>query len=197
MNTTARRGWLTGAAAALVAVLTLLTVLAVVALADAAGRSSVRVPVATDLVADLGEPTGLADGVTLDPHGTVDLLIDVPTTGETLWSLASWLPSLLIGVTTVSLLLLVVAEARRGTPFSGRTVRCLRAIGLIALLGGPLAILVDGIASGVLTDAVLSGPGDPSPTVTFDWLVVGVGFLALAEVIRRGREMREELDEVI
>jgi hypothetical protein len=30
-----------------------------------------------------------------------------------------------------------------------------------------------------------------------DWLIVGVGFLALAEVIRRGRSMRQELDEVI
>lgn len=197
MTTTARRGWLTGAAAALIAVLALLTVLAVVALADSAGRASVSVPVATDLVADLGAPSGLADGVTLDPHGTVDLLIDVPTTGETLWSLASWLPGLLMGATTVVLLLVVVAEARRGTPFSGRTVRCLRAVGLVALLGGPAAILLTGVASGILTDAVLTGPGDPSPVLTFDWLVVGVGFLALAEVIRRGREMREELDEVI
>src|SRR5665648_562023 len=181
MRTTRRADWLGGAAVALVIILGFVAVLAVAGLAEAARRSPTTVAVPISALSPL---TGaglrdLAPGASLDPAGTADVVVADPTTSQVLWSLTTWLPALAIGVAVLVLLLTVVTGARRGDPFTDRT------------------IALGALARSALSDSVLAGSGDLSPAITLDWLIVGMGFLALAEVIRRGRSMRQELDEVI
>ena len=199
MRTTRRPDWLGGAAVALVIILGFVAVLAVAGLAEAARRSPTTVAVPISALSPL---TGaglrdLAPGASLDPAGTADVVVADPTTSQVLWSLTTWLPALAIGVAVLVLLLTVVTGARRGDPFTDRTIGRLRAIGILTLLGGPITIALGALARSALSDSVLAGSGDLSPAITLDWLIVGMGFLALAEVIRRGRSMRQELDEVI
>src|SRR5665648_959473 len=169
MRTTRRADWLGGAAVALVIILGFVAVLAVAGLAEAARRSPTTVAVPISALSPL---TGaglrdLAPGASLDPAGTADVVVADPTTSQVLWSLTTWLPALAIGVA------------------------------ILTLLGGPITIALGALARSALSDSVLAGSGDLSPAITMDWLIVGMGFLALAEVIRRGRSMRQELDEVI
>src|SRR5665648_358613 len=190
MRTTRRADWLGGAAVALVIILGFVAVLAVAGLAEAARRSPTTVAVPISALSPL---TGaglrdLAPGASLDPAGTADVVVADPTTSQVLWSLTTWLPALAIGVAVLVLLLTVVTD---------RTIGRLRAIGILTLLGGPITIALGALARSALSDSVLAGSGDLSPAITMDWLIVGMGFLALAEVIRRGRSMRQELDEVI
>lgn len=140
---------------------------------------------------------GLVAGTEFDAHGTIDVLVADPTPGQVFWSLQSWLPTGAIGIATLVLLLLLVRDARRTGAFTAATVRRLRTIGLIALIGGPVAMALDAASSAYLARSVLASASDVIGDFTLDWLVVGLGFLALSQVMRSGLAMRHELDEVI
>jgi hypothetical protein len=97
------------------------------------------------------------------------------------------------------LLLGVLRRARRDDPFLPATVRRLRVLAIVVLVGGPVAFIVETIAamdlSARVTNRYLGAIFDLTPLGV--WLLVGFGFLAIAEVVNRGRAMRAELASVI
>lgn len=201
MISNASRRWLTSTAVVLGVSLAILTSATVVTAVLAARGEPVSFTLPSSLTPTvLGTPTGslaLAQGVELSPAATVAVRIADPTGAQSAWGTLLWLPSALLGGAAVALVLLAVLRARRGDVFSGGIVGITRAVGLVLLVGGPLVQLLTAVGTSQLTDSALPGGGDFSPAFTFDGPIVGLCVLALAEVMRHGQRLREELDEVI
>lgn len=198
MSTTTGRGWLTSAAAVLGAGLGLLAVATVVMAVQAARGAPVTFPLPA--TAALGSPAGgisPAPGLTVASGATVSVSLADPNSVQSAWGALLWLPSSLLGGTAVTLVLLAVVRARRGAPFTGGVVTLMRTLGVVLLVGGPLVQLLTGLGSYRLAGSALGSGADFAPAFTFDGPVAGLCVLALAEVIRRGQQLREELDEVI
>lgn len=130
------------------------------------------------------------------PTGTVQHLMFALSNG--LGLLVVTLPMLISGHQ-------VATEAMRHDPFTLGMVRQLRKLGLLILIGGALyqavaiaaghALLFDALSA---TPALRSGASlDPHQYLSFWWLLPGLLVLAFAGVIRRGCDLRAELDEVI
>ena len=195
---TIRRGVLTATVAVLAVVLAVVVVATITMIVAVATGKAFTVQIPSRAVTGLtAATTGLVGGATLDPGGTVGVHIPAPTAAQSAWSLVIVAPIALVGITVLTLILLVVLRAWRGQPFTGRVVTTLRAVGLIELVSVPVAQILAAWAIGHLTASVTVGSVDFSPHLTGDWIVVGLGILALGEVIRRGQAIREELDEVI
>ena len=96
-----------------------------------------------------------------------------------------------------SLITRVLAE----DPFTLRMVRRLRVLGVVVLAGGAASELAGYIAARILFASVV--PPDigvwawPDYHATLWWLMPGLILLAVAEVVRRGCTLRDELDTVI
>ncbi len=142
-------------------------------------------------------PDVLDPGAHLSADGTVGVEITDPSVGQSLALALGWMPALAMTVVALILLLRLVRDARRHGPFTTATVHRLRAVAVVALVGGPLGIAAEAVSNALLTRSVLSTGGDVAPHVTFEWLLLGLGFLAVAEVVRTGLALRSELDEVI
>jgi hypothetical protein len=134
----------------------------------------------------------------LDPHGTADLLVAHPSTGQLLAAGLTGLPTALVVGALFLMLYGVVRRARRG-PFDARIVQRLRRIGGIAMVTGVAAQLVE-LAAQVNLSATV-GDRSIAATLPLDallaWVLVGVALFAIAEVVRRGHALRTELDAVI
>ncbi|HEX8627609.1 MAG TPA: DUF2975 domain-containing protein [Catenuloplanes sp.] len=195
-----RPDWLGELQTALVAALTLLGVMAVVNVAAIVGGSPVSVQVPAGAVGGVGGATGgLAAGVAVDPDGTVDVLVSDPTVRQGFAAALVSLPTFVVILALFAMLLGVVRRARRGGPFDGHVVRRLRLIGMVAIVAGVLAGMVELVAQLALTSTVT----DRSISATlslqrmFSWVLVGVASFAIAEVVKRGLAMRAELATVI
>jgi Protein of unknown function (DUF2975) len=156
--------------------------------------------VPTSAVAGVAGATGdLRPGVVTDPHGTVDILVRNPDAGQLVDKALISMPTYLITVTVLVLLLGVLRRARRDNPFLPATVRRLRVIAVVVLVGGQLAFTIETVAamdlSARVTNKHMGTIFDVTPVGT--WLLLGFGFFAIAEVVNRGRAMRAELDSVI
>jgi hypothetical protein len=192
--------WLGELQTALVAALAVLGVLAVLNVAAIVGGLSVSVQVPTGTVDGVAGATGgLAAGAAVDPNGTVDVLIDHPSARQVVAAALVSMPTFLVIVALFAMLLGVVYRARKGGPFDAHVVRRLRLIGLVALVAGVVARLVELFAQLDLTSTVT----DRSTSATlplqslFGWVLVGIALFAIAEVVKRGLAMRTELDTVI
>lgn len=163
----------------------------------AGGTFSVAVPV--DHVSGIGAVTGLRGGASLDPKGEISVAVADPSTGQTVLAILTWLPTAVVVMAMLVLLLSIVGSARRDGPFTTVVARRLRALGFVVTIGGLLAWPAQFLARWALVDTVSSA--GPAATLTFTepltWVLVGVGYIAIAEVVGRGRAMRAELDEVI
>jgi hypothetical protein len=198
-----RRNWLRELHAVLVICLTLGVIGVVVGIVGAiAGRSwggTLPVSVPAEHVSGVGAVTGLRGGASLDPHGDISVAVSDATTRQTVVAMLTWLPTALVVVAMLGLLLSVVRSARHHGPFTTVVVRRLRALGVVVIVGGLLAWPAQFLAQWALVDTVTSA--GPAATLTFaaplTWLLVGLGYIAIAEVIGRGRAMQTELDEVI
>jgi len=198
MSTPTGRGWLTSAAAVLGAGLALLAVTTVVMAVQAARGQPVTFPLPA--AAALGSPPGgaaPAPGLAVAPGATVSVSLADPTSAQSAWATLLWLPTSLLGGTAVALVLIAVVRARRGAPFTGGVVALMRALGVVLLVGGPLVQLLTGLGSYRLAGSTLGAAADFAPAFTLDGPIAGLCVLALAEVIRHGQRLREELDEVI
>lgn len=160
-----------------------------------------RLPVAVPInhVWTTGPLTGVMAGTTLDDRGYIDVYVTEPTLGQSALSVATWLPTAAVLLAMLALLLNLVRGVRRSGPFTTLTVRRLRRLGAVVTAGGVLAAPAEFLARfslvGTVTDA---GPaGTLSLTAPLTWLLAGVGYLAIAEIVNRGRDLRQELDEVI
>lgn len=187
--------WTERVLAALVALAALATLVGLVA----GFSTGFTVQVPADVLPELTSvhPAVLDDGAHLSANGTVGVEIADPTVGQSLALALGWVPALAMTLVALVLLLRLVRDARRHGPFTTATVRRLRAVAVVALVGGPLGIAAEAWSNALLTRSVLSTGGDVAPHVTFEWLLLGLGFLAVAEVVRTGLAMRSELDEVI
>jgi hypothetical protein len=96
-----------------------------------------------------------------------------------------------------------VDDALRGDPFTVRMVRRLRNLGLMVLLGGIVAETTATLAGWALLDAALPNDGllrdlaQPYHQTTVWWLLPGLLLLAFAAFVKRGVDLRAELDGVI
>jgi hypothetical protein len=97
----------------------------------------------------------------------------------------------------------VTGTALRDDPFTPAMVGKLRTLGLLILAGGLVAEAVAFLAGRALLDDVLAGePGLRAGAhlgwyPSLWWLLPGLLVLVFAEVLRRGCDLRAELDEVI
>jgi hypothetical protein len=139
-----------------------------------------------------------AGGATVAADGAVEASVADPSGHQVLLSTLTWLPTVVLVVAVLALLFRALRDARRADPFTARTVRRLRILAVVALVGGEVVAITEAFSGMALVGTVLPSGGFHGVLwLPFGWLFAGIGFLALAELIRRGRAMREELAEVI
>lgn len=151
-------------------------------------------------VAVQGTPrlSGLAPGVHPDPAGQVQVVVDEPTGPQVAWDALRSGPWFVLVVFTLVMLLRVVRTARRGDPFTGANIRRLALTGWALLGGSAVAFLLELVAVTELSAGVVaSGAAGGTATYPFLWAFSSLGFLAVAEVLKRGRALQTELAEVI
>ena len=138
-------------------------------------------------------------GVTVESDGTVEAVITDPTGTQVLLSILTWLPTVVMVIALVTLVFRLLRDARRNDPFTRRTVRRLRVLAVVALAGGEVAAITEALCGMELVNSVLPKDGAPYGVLTlpFGWVFLGFAFLAIGELIRRGRALRDELAEVI
>lgn len=172
-------------------------VVAVVGVRAMAVRDPITVTVGAGVHVASGAVTGLLPGARLDSGGDVQVLVDHPSTGQVAWHAAQVVPWYLLAVFTLAMLLLVVRAARRGDPFAAANVRRLRIVGWVVFLGSIAAFYVELWAGFELSTTVVADPPNTGAEVPLVWCLCGFGFLALAEIIKRGRALQSELAGVI
>lgn len=111
-------------------------------------------------------------------------------------------PSLGLGCLALSGLLLfrTLRSIRDGSPFHPSNPRRLRLIGLLAVIGGLGAQLLETFARmAVLESTGLAdaGPVRLSATIDVTWVLLGICALAFAEAFDRGRALRDDLDGLV
>ncbi|MBP0450985.1 DUF2975 domain-containing protein [Kitasatospora sp. RG8] len=144
-----------------------------------------------------GGAGGLPGGAAIAPESVVEAHITDPSLHQRIAELLTTLPTLLLLAGVLALLLRIVRRARRGDPFTAATVQGLRVLGLLTALGGSAAGAAESLAALDLSSTVTPGAAFAVWEVPAGWLLAGIGFLAVAEVLRRGVTMRDELAAVI
>jgi hypothetical protein len=98
----------------------------------------------------------------------------------------------------------VAVEAATGDPFTPGMVRRLRTLGAMVLVGGLLAEAVAYLSNLVLLrgalpddDPDLRALASPDDYTTLWWLLPGLILLAVSQIVKRGCDLRAELDGVI
>lgn len=171
------------------------------------------VRVAASTIGDAGVPVDLrarsldgvvgdhpeAGGVTVDADGAVEAVIGHPSGQQVLLSVLTWLPTVVLVVAVLALLFRILRDARSGDPFTARTVRRLRVLAVVTMVGGEVATITESLCGMALVGTVLPKTGGAYGVLTlpFGWVFAGFALLAVGELIRRGRALREELAEVI
>jgi len=153
-------------------------------------------------------PAGSVDGITevrgplrdnaaVDPDGSVDIRVTDPSTRQRVLNVLTGLPSYALGLTMLVLLWSTVRMARRVDPFSPAVARRLTVLGFVVIGGGPLADVIQLAATFLGSETVFDGILSASYVASWWWILTGFGFLAMAEIVKRGAAMRAELDQVI
>ena len=155
-----------------------------------------RVP-AEAIAAMSGSSAGLTGGAMVAADSMVEVRIAEPSTAQVIAHALTMLPGLLVVLVMLAMLARIVRAARRADPFTGQTIRRLRVLAISILIGGVLASVVETIAEFNLSSSVTAGSISAQWALPGQWLLLGFGFLAVAEVINRGAMMRAELDTVI
>ena len=174
-----------------------------VQLALIAFGSAIQATVPTQVLLGEGPVPGAQPGVSFDRWGDLGIVVEHPSVGQRTACVLTGAPTLVLVLVLLAMLLQIVRNARRSDPFTRLTVRRLRVLAVTVLVGGEVAVIVETIAHFQLSDSVtypIAGV-HVGYAATLElpvvWLFVGFGFLAIAEVVKRGCAMRAELDEVI
>ncbi|MDQ3988356.1 MAG: DUF2975 domain-containing protein [Actinomycetota bacterium] len=141
---------------------------------------------------------GLVPGVTLSSDDTTSVVIVDASPLQSTLALLAPLPSLAVYLVFFALLLRLVRTVRRLDPFTASSARRLRFLGGL-LAGGALAaslaeMIIRAQLSATLT---VSGVGYYSLDFPFSAVISGFGLVAVAEFLRRGGLMREELEGTV
>jgi hypothetical protein len=192
-NRVARQDWLLAIKIALMISIGVMLTYAIAVVVNAALAAPITVPIAVDA----GDVANVPAGTTLADTATVDVLVDSPTWQQSVLYALTQLPGGVVVGWVVLVLLRVVNEARCGQPFTPGTVRRLRAVGLVLLIGGVVTDTVEFLAAFVLSGTMDAGAVVATYFFTGLWIMAGVGALAIAEVFNRAYALRAELDQVI
>lgn len=133
---------------------------------------------------------------TLDPTA-LTYHFAVPYVSSGAMSAAQWwrsAPTIAVAIATLAVLAAATVAARRADGYSPKAGRLLTAAGVVALLGGPLAVLI------ALLAPRFAG-GDWARTTLWPqallWALIGGALLAVHELLSRTTALRTELDGVI
>lgn len=141
---------------------------------------------------------GLPDEVSLMTGEPLAVAIRAPSTTQYALAVGERLPTLVVYATFFVLLWRLVRVVRREEIFSTATVGRLRALGGLLLLGALTAAALEAVARGLLAMNLLR---DAAFVFDFDMpggaVIGGFGLLAVAETIRRGTDMREDLEGTV
>jgi hypothetical protein len=175
-----------------------------------ARAGDVKVQVPTGYRLEPG-PDGVPPDVLIDPNGTFQTYVREPTMTQTLLFELTRLPTLAAFLLTLALVLRLVRQTRQHEPFTATTVRRLRILAVVVMASQILTGLVeDGARTALLASVTPQAVIPPLSAsnlwwwllaglshLASPWLLLGFGFLAVAELINRGHTMRAELAEVI
>jgi hypothetical protein len=143
----------------------------------------------------------LPEGLGHDGWLTTTIQVENPTAEQELLAAAADVTKLGLFLAVLFLLRAITRSIKRGEPFGARTVRQVRAIAWVLLIGGPLLQVVDeGLRSalfGQLSPAQQTGLGTPGYTMPGNLVIAGLGALVLAEVFARGLRLREDVEGTI
>lgn len=139
----------------------------------------------------------LRGGVSLADVQYLAVTVTEPSLAQRItWVLQS-APTYAVVLALLALLLRTVWLARRDDPFTAATVRRLRVLAVVALAGGWLGFMVETIAEMHLSSTVFTNGVAVSVQPPLYWFPIGFGLLAVAEVVRRGCALREDLAGVV
>jgi len=141
--------------------------------------------------------------LTSSPPGLIREAKLVRAGGELRFRTNSWrmnliglgfVPSLLVILFGFVLLRNLLREVERGTPFTPKNGKRIRMLGVLFLLIGVLAPIIDyAMGRVVLSNAVTSSPElSPSFSVSSDAIFAGLLLLVLSQVWVRGTELEED-----
>ncbi|MFC4560611.1 DUF2975 domain-containing protein [Nocardiopsis mangrovi] len=133
-----------------------------------------------------------------EPHGTTEVVVNDPTPAQAaLWLVLAATP-VALWLAGAVLLHRTIRAARHEGPFTHGVARRLRALGMLAVLGGLGTGVLDLGAGAALTSLVLGDGGfHASADVPFGVVLAGLGMLAIAEIVRHGVDLREDAEGTI
>jgi len=160
------------------------------------GDTSVSAPVPLIGLPDQ-PPPGPVPGVSLSPGEPVSVAIKNPTPRQYNLALLTHIPDRAVYLAFFVLLLRLMRSVRRLDPFTASAARQLRFLGGFLVVGALCASLADMVIGAQLTATVTVDPTYPY----YDWdfpfyaLISGFGLVVIAEVLRRGAVLREDLED--
>ena len=159
------------------------------------GQDDVRVPVEVQ-AQGLELPARVSVGAWLDGEAT----IEDPTTAEAVLGAIVAIGQLPIAVAVLWLLRGLLAATRRGDPFETASVRRLRLMGGVLVLGGLAVEMVDTLARQELWERLPPSEGELGVAgfaLPVEVLFAGLLAYVLAEVFARGVVLREDVEATI
>ena len=152
---------------------------------------AVHTRVEADRVVDLPDATVSPD--------EVDVVVRVreATTEQLRWAAARDLAPVVLVIATLWLLRGLLRSVRDGDPFTETNVKRLRTLGVVVLVGVPLANLISSLcATELANSAGFDGPGT-SLTLPANAVLGGLAAFVLAEVFSHGVRLRLEQEGTI
>lgn len=153
-------------------------------------------PIPADLMMRLSAEAGLPEGVRASPPGVMEVEIISPTSRQRFLYALTQLPTAIVWLATLSMLAFTLRRARRADPFTSTTVRDLRLTGG-ALWSGIIAAPAESLASFLLSETLTPDRFGATMQLPVGWFFGGFVCFAVAEIVRRGSRMREDLATVI
>lgn len=123
----------------------------------------------------------------------VTLRIMDASTEQVLYALGRDIVPWLLVVSVLWLLRRILVSVREGDPFTAANVRRLRHIGLLLLIGTPIAALTASAFEQALASSVSTPGSGIAIGVPGGGLIAGLGVFVLAQVFEHGVRMREDI----
>jgi len=143
----------------------------------------------------------LPEGLRNDGWLTTTVQVEDPTVAQEALAAAMDLTQLALFITVLWLLRSIVRSVRLGEPFGAGTVRRMRGIAGVLLIGAPI---VEAINEGLRTElfdrlspAQQIGVGTAGYTIPGALLIAGLGALILAEVLAHGLQLHEDVEGTV
>ena len=155
--------------------------------------------VATHQMVDLdpGQIDAVPAEVFITQRVPVTLRISDADTEQVLYAMGRDVVPVLLVVSVLWLLRRILVSVREGDPFTAANVRRLRNIGLLLLIGTPIAALTGSAFEQALASSV-SAPGSGIEIgVPGGGLIAGLGVFVLAQVFEHGVRLHEDVEGTV